>query len=205
MLRRLTAALLACTLVVAGACGDDGGDETDSGPESEGGAARSASGGELVGPADEGIDGVQAYRVASNDHTEEDLEYDPSPPVGGDHFPVPATCGFYEAATAPPEELLVHSLEHAAIWVAYDPELDDTQLTALRDLVAGQAKVVATPHEALDTPLVVSSWARQLPLDSVDDPRLVQFIEAYRNSDNAPEPEAACQGVGEPAVTAPAA
>ena len=39
----------------------------------------------------------------------------------------------------------------------------------------------------------------------VDDPRLQQFIDTYRNSDNAPEPDAACQGVGEPAVAAPTA
>ena len=52
---------------------------------------------------------------------------------------------------------------------------------------------------------MVTAWARQLRLDSVDDPRLVQFIETYRNSDNAPEPSAACQGVGEPAVASPTA
>ena len=57
----------------------------------------------------------------------------------------------------------------------------------------------------LGSPLVVTAWARQLRLDSVDDPRLVQFIETYRNSDNAPEPSAACQGVGEPAVASPTA
>jgi hypothetical protein len=91
------------------------------------------------------------------------------------------------------------------VWIAYDPGLDPAQLTALSELVGQQAKVIATPHPDLDTPLVVSAWARQLPLDRVDDPRLGQFIDTYRSSSNAPEPSAPCQGAGEPAVVSPAA
>lgn len=204
--RFATAALAVAVLAVTGACGSDDADTDASVPQDEGaGAGRSTSGGELIGPADEGIDGVLAYRVDSNDHTEEDLDYQLVPPVGGEHFPVPATCGFYESGTAPPDELLVHDLEHGAVWIAYDPGLDEAQLTALSELVAQQAKVTATPVDSLDSPLVVSAWARQMPLDSVDDPRLQRFIDTYRNSDNAPEPDAACQGVGEPAVAAPTA
>ena len=204
MLRRLSPLLLALSLAVAAAaCGNDEGGAAPSGPEASG-DARPVSGGEPIGPADEGVDGVEAFRVDSNDHTEEDLVYDPAPPTGGEHYPVPATCGFYES-DPPPDELLVHDLEHGAIWIAYDPGLDAAQRSALSTLVAQQAKVTATPDEGLSSPLVVTAWARQLQLDSVDDPRLVQFIDTYRNSDNAPEPTAACQGVGQPAVASPTA
>ena len=86
-----------------------------------------------------------------------------------------------------------------------DPDLDEGARQALSSLVAQQAKVIATPHDGLDAPLVVSAWGRQLELDDVADPRLQQFIDLYRNSGNAPEPYAACQGAGEPAVAAPAA
>ena len=205
MLRRRTPALaFAITLVAVAlaACGDDsGGDE--SGPSSDE-SARTTSGGELIGPADEGIDGVEAFRVDSNAHTEENLTYDPAPPTSGEHFPVPATCGFYETE-APPDELLVHDLEHGAIWIAYDPGLDDASKSSLSALVAQQAKVTATPYPDLGSPIVVTAWARQLRLDSVDDPRLLQFIEQYRNSENAPEPDAACQGIGTPTVASPTA
>ena len=203
MIRRLPACLLAVCLLAVAACGGD--DDSDASSLSGEGSGRATSGGELVGPANEGIDGVLAYRVDSNEHTEEPLDYQLVPPVGGEHFPVPATCGFYEPGTEPTDELLVHDLEHGAVWVAYDPGIEEAQLTALSALVAQQAKVTATPLEGLESALVVSAWARQLPLESVDDPRLVQFIETYRNSDNAPEPGAACQGAGEPAVAAPAA
>jgi len=203
VLRRLSLALSVSVLLVSvAACGDDAGGDP-SGPSSDG-SARMTSGGELVGPATEGVEGVEAFRVDSNDHTEDDLTYDPRPPTGGEHYPVPATCGFYES-DPPPDELLVHDLEHGAVWIAYDPDLDDAQKAALSTLVAQQAKVTATPYPDLGSPLVVTAWARQLRLDGVDDPRLVQFIETYRNSSNAPEPSAACQGVGNPAVASPAA
>jgi Protein of unknown function (DUF3105) len=202
--RRTSAFALAITLaaVALAACGDDPGGDA-SGPSSDE-SARTTSGGELIGPADEGIDGVDAFRVDSNAHTEENLTYDPAPPTGGEHFPVPATCGFYESE-APPDELLVHDLEHGAIWIAYDPGLDDASTSSLSALVAQQAKVTATPYPDLGSPIVVTAWARQLRLDSVDDPRLLQFIEQYRNSENAPEPNAACQGIGTPTVASPTA
>jgi hypothetical protein len=197
--RRAVAVVLVCGSLALGACGDDDGD--DAAPE---GDAQPTSVGVHIGDATEGVEGVQAYRVESRDHTEGPLAYDLSPPVGGDHFPVPGTCGFYES-DPPPDELVVHSLEHGAVWVAYDPGLDDAQLDVLRDLVARQAKVIATPYDGLDSALVVSAWGRQLALDSVDDPRLGQFVETYRNSDESPEPDAACQGAGDPAVASPTA
>jgi hypothetical protein len=199
VLRRSTALLFALVLASVAACGDDGGSDPAPGDE----AQRTVSGGEEVGPAEEGVDGVVAFRIDSTSHTEDDLAYEPSPPAGGEHFPVPATCGFYPS-DPPPDELLVHSIEHGSVWIAYDPDLDDAQLDGLRSLVAEQAKVVATPHPDLTSPLVVTAWARQLELDGIDDPRLMQFIETYRNADTAPEPAAPCQGVGEPEVVAPA-
>jgi hypothetical protein len=168
------------------------------------GTGRSTSGGVAIGPAAEGIDGVEAFSVDSNTHTEDDLDYDLRPPVGGDHYPVPGTCGFYDR-DAPPDEMIVHSLEHGAVWIAYDPDLDEAQLTALQGLVAQQAKVIATPYQGLDSPLVVSAWGRQLALETVEDPRLAAFVDTYRNTAEVPEPEAPCQGAGEPAVTSPTA
>jgi Protein of unknown function (DUF3105) len=201
--RRSTAALLgpavAVTLLLAGvtACGDD-----DSGGSGEGSGAETTSGGEPIGPADEGIEGVEAFEIASTEHTTADLVYDPRPPAGGEHNPTPATCGFYET-DPPPDQHIVHSLEHGAVWVAYDPGIDDAEKATLRQLVETQPKTMATPYDDLESPLVVTAWARQLQLDSADDPRLVQFVEQYRAAGQSPEPDAACAGFGVPAVLAP--
>jgi hypothetical protein len=99
----------------------------------------------------------------------------------------------------------VHDLEHGAVWVAYQPDLDDAELDALRELAAQETKLIATPFEAMDSPLTVTAWARQMPLDSVDDPRLRQFVDTYRDGPAAPEAGGACQGAGEPEVPAPSA
>jgi uncharacterized protein DUF3105 len=200
--RPAVAAAIALSLAVAAACGGDDGGEGAAGPTD--GDPRTTSGGVLIGPAGEGLEGVQAYRIDSTTHTEDDLEYDLTPPVGGEHYAVPGTCGFYEEEP-PPDEMIVHDLEHGAVWVAYDPDLDDAQQVTLRELVAQQAKVIATPYPGLESPVVVSAWGRQLALDSADDPRLAQFVTTYRNSAAAPEPQAACQGAGQPAVLSPTA
>jgi Protein of unknown function (DUF3105) len=191
--------LAVSVLVSLGACGGD---------EGGGGAEAServpTNGGDLIGPAGEGVQGVEAYAVPNHAHTEDPLDYSHKPPVGGDHFFVPGTCGFY-SQDPPPVEMLVHDIEHGAVWIAYQPDLPDAQLATLRDLAAQQAKVIITPHEDMDSPITVTSWGRQLALDSVDDPRLEQFITTYRNGPLTPEPAAPCFGAGTPEVASPQA
>lgn len=199
----LAAALL--LIVTLGACGDDGGMSSDGAPSPSGDEGIPTSGGIPEGPAPEGIEGVIAFTIPSRNHTEASLAYDHLPPAGGDHFPVPATCGFYGSTDVPPTELIVHSLEHGAVWVAYGPDVPEEQLDTLRQLAAQETKFIATRFDQMDSPITVTAWARQLPLDSVDDPRLRQFIDTYRNGPETPEPGAACQGAGEPEVPAPSA
>ena len=192
--------LAVCVLVTLGACGGD---------DDDGGGAEAAdrvptNGGDLIGPVDEGVPGVEAYAVPSRTHTDQPLKYSHTPPVGGDHFPVPGTCGFY-GEDPPPVEMLVHDLEHGAVWIAYVPDLPDAELATLRNVAAQQAKVIITPYSDMESPVTVTSWGRQLALDSVDDPRLQQFIDTYRNGPLTPEPAYACFGAGTPEIPSPQA
>jgi len=204
--RRLLPPAAALLLVASlGACAGDGGGEASGSSPSPSGAERiPTSGGIPEGPAPEGIEGVIAFTIPSRNHTEAALEYDHLPPAGGDHFPVPSTCGFY-STNPPPTEMIVHDLEHGAIWVAYRSDVPEDQLDTLRELAAQETKFIATPFDEMDSPITVTAWARQLPLDDVGDPRLRQFIDTYRNGPEAPEPGAACQGVGDPEVPSPSA
>jgi hypothetical protein len=201
VLRRWVSITLAvCVLVTLGACSGDGGD----GAASDAADRVPTNGGDPTGPADEGVAGVEAFSVPSRNHTEQPLDYSHTPPVGGDHFPVPGTCGFYNA-DPPPVEYLVHDLEHGAVWIAYSPDLPDPQLATLRDVAAQQAKVIITPYEDMESPITLTSWGRQLVLDSVDDPRLPAFVDTYRNGPLTPEPAAPCFGAGNPEVPSPQA
>jgi hypothetical protein len=167
---------------------------------SDGDATTGGVSGRAVARADEGIDGVLAIRIASAKHVQGDIEYDRSPPAGGDHNPIPVKCGFYDEEI--PDEFLVHSLEHGAVWLAYAPTLDPAEVGVIHDLVRANPETVATPYPGLDvgTAVVATAWARQLSLTSVDDPRLAEFVDRYQDGGQAPEASIACagQGAGEP-------
>jgi hypothetical protein len=65
----------------------------------------------------------------------------------------------------------------------------------LKEIADSQGFILVSPYPGLPTPVVVSSWNRQLQLQSVDDERLQIFINEYRqNPDTTPEFGAACAG-----------
>jgi hypothetical protein len=142
--------------------------------------------------APEPPDGVRVFTDLGKDHVEGPVDYEQSPPVGGPHSSVPQTCGYYPAPVTP--EHAVHSLEHGAVWITYAEELDEDDVEKL--VALADEKVLVSPWEDLDAPVVASAWGRQLELASVDDPRLEQFIVAFVNGVQSPEPNAACEGIG---------
>lgn len=141
------------------------------------------------------IAGVQTYEIPSANHSTEPITYPQSPPVGGDHAPIWQNCGFYSQPVA--NENAVHSLEHGAVWITYLPTLPPDQVDALRQLSLIEPKLLVSQYPGQDSPIVVTSWGRQLKLDSVDDPRLLEFISRYQ--DQSTEPMSSCSGgVGSP-------
>ena len=95
----------------------------------------------------------------------------------------------------------MHSLEHGAVWITYDPQLPEDRVTALRDEFDGEYLLVS-PHVELDGTgeVVASAWGVQLRATSVDDEGLDDFVSAYREGPQTPELGAACSGgVGTPA------
>jgi hypothetical protein len=188
---------LVLTLALTAACaGDDGGAGGDAGADLEGGESR------VVGEAEEGIEGVMAVRVYYSDpvHTESIVDYDLRPPAGGMHNPVWWRCGFYDEPI--PDEHAVHDLEHGAVWLAYSPDLEEADVEVIHDLARANDKVLASPYPdlAADEAVVATAWARQLRLDTVDDPRLAEFVDQYVSGRQAPEAGATCgeSPLGEP-------
>ena len=136
------------------------------------------------------IEGVETFDNVSG-HVEGTVDYPQTPPAGGEHNQVWLNCGVYEQPV--PNEKAVHSMEHGALWVTYDPGLDDAELSALRAKLPS-TYVVLSPFEGLPSPIVLSGWNTQLQIDDADDPRIAQFFEEYWKSQDVPEPGAACTG-----------
>jgi putative peptide zinc metalloprotease protein len=141
--------------------------------------------------------GVQTFEVASREHVLGPVQYEQSPPVGGDHAEEWQNCGFYSSPVA--SENAVHSLEHGAVWVTFPPDLPQDQVEILRRLAAEQEYLLVSPYPGLDAPLVASAWGRQIMLESASDPRLERFIAAFSQAETAPERGGPCiGGIGTP-------
>src|SRR4051794_7123459 len=135
---------------------------------------------------------VKTYTDLSRTHVETKVSYAQNPPVGGDHYPVWQNCGFYDQPIY--DELGVHSMEHGAVWITYDPKLPADQVAILKNLVNGHSKVLVTPRTTLPTPVVASAWGKQLTLPTFDEAKLKAFIAAFEEGPQTPEPAASCSG-----------
>ena len=171
---------------------------------------------------DSGIPGVMAWESrnwpgnrqwfpghVNIEHYAGPVRYWVTPPSGGDHFPMWANCGVYDQPI--PSEKAVHAHEHGAVWITYRPDLPDAEVAKLESFVRRQPLVVVTvkgvrretneryilmsPFPGLPSPIVISSWAHQLRLDSPDDPRLQRYVDTFRmNPEYSPEYGPTCEG-----------
>jgi hypothetical protein len=136
------------------------------------------------------VAGVETFENTAG-HVETPVDYAQTPPAGGEHHPTWLNCGVYTEPV--PNENAVHSLEHGAIWVTYDPSLSDEDLETLKQKLPS-TYVVLSPYEDLPSPIVLSGWNSQLQVDSPEDERIGAFMEEYWQSQNVPEPGALCTG-----------
>lgn len=143
-----------------------------------------------VDPTTIEIEGLATFDALEAAHVETAVDYTMTPPAGGPHNPAWLNCGIYDEEV--PAEYAVHSLEHGAVWVTYDPErVQGADLDSLRAAMP-RTYMILSPFPGLEAPVVASAWGVQVALDGVDDPRLSDFIVKYRQSPSAPEPGALC-------------
>lgn len=133
------------------------------------------------------------------------VAYDKAPPFGGPHDQVWATCMGNVYPTAIRTENAVHSLEHGAIWITYNPDtLSPAQVQTLAADVTGKPYTFMTPYPGMDSPFSLQSWGHQLKLTDVNDQRIANFISALKqNSNTYPEIGASCDA-GTPSLFNPA-
>lgn len=138
------------------------------------------------------IDGVQAFADLTRNHVQTAVEYPQEPGVGGDHAAVWTNCGVYTEPIN--EQSAVHSLEHGAVWLTYQPDLPASDIATLTALAQDKPYVLLSPDKDQSAPVTATAWGTQLTLPNANDTRIPAFIRAYAQSPNAPEPGASCAG-----------
>ena len=118
--------------------------------------------------------------------------YNSDPPTSGPHSPSPAPSSFSSTQTIP-DERLVHSLEHA--YVVINVNCNDSQCPEVYDQLGDiyaryDSKVIVNYRPETAARIALTAWTRLDTMEEFDDKRIVEFIEAYRGSNNAPEPNA---------------
>ena len=141
------------------------------------------------------IAGAESYEYGGGEHVTTPVDYEQTPPVGGPHAPYWADCTGTVYDVDIRHENAVHSLEHGAVWITYNPdEVSDADVDTLAGLVDGVSGRMLSPYEGQDSPVSVQSWGEQLKVDSVDDERIRQFADLMTyKSGEFPEPGATCE------------
>jgi hypothetical protein len=138
------------------------------------------------------IEGVEFFAVPGGQHVQTAVDYPQTPPVGGPHHPVWQDCGVYDEPVI--NEHAVHSLEHGAVWITYQPDLPAEQVARLADITRQSSHRLLSPYPGIDSPVIATAWGYQLRLEGADDPRLMQFVLKYEQGPTTPEPGALCSG-----------
>jgi len=136
---------------------------------------------------------TDAYKVGLHVSPPTRVAYDMYPPVGGPHDAEWAACNGVVYDVAVRNENMVHTLEHGAIWITYNPDTIGDELDTLKGYVEGRQYITLSPYPGLDTKISLQSWGHQLKLDSATDARIQQFITALqRNQYLTPEVNGTC-------------
>jgi hypothetical protein len=115
-------------------------------------------------------------------------EYAHYPPSSGVHYAQTVEWGFYEEE-APPE-YYVHNLEHGGVVVLYNCAEDcEDMKVALKEFFAiappedvfNAVKLVISPDDKIESPVVALAWGWQLDLQTVDVDALSDFYLRYVN------------------------
>ncbi|MFI5906980.1 DUF3105 domain-containing protein [Dactylosporangium sp. NPDC051541] len=134
------------------------------------------------------ISGIQDYykidkaMVGQREHVWGPQTYKVNPPVAGNHNANWQRC-LGDVYTAPiASEHALHSMEHGAVWITYNPSLPADQVEKLAKKVRGNDYMLMSPFENLDKPISLQAWGFQLKVDNADDKRIDEFIKALRQN-----------------------
>jgi hypothetical protein len=133
----------------------------------------------------------------------ETVDYETTPPAYGFHSPGSLQCGIW--GEQQPSEPFVHSLEHGAVGLLYDPQSAEPQAIERLEAIAGRSDshIISMPFAGMEHPITIVSWGEMMELDELDEPALREYVETFR--DKGPESGQSCpMQVDSPFVPEPA-
>lgn len=114
-----------------------------------------------------------------NEHVTGTVNYDTIPPVSGPHAGQPAPCGVHPQPI--PNENLVHSFEHGAVALLFQPNLDIETIREIESIVGEyDDNVLSAPYPGMEPTVVVASWGEKMNLDEFDGPAIREYADVFR-------------------------
>jgi hypothetical protein len=140
------------------------------------------------------IPGVLYKKEPDHTHVAGTVDYNTSPPTGGDHSQYWANCTGTVYTHQIANENAVHMLEHGAVWITYNPKTaTKAEIATLTSLVDGVDRTALSPYAGLKTPISLQAWDYQLFVQKASDPRITEFLDALRlNPKTTPELGVSC-------------
>jgi hypothetical protein len=136
--------------------------------------------------SDAALQNVEQFESEGRTHVQRgsNVNYAQSPPLSGPHYGSTVQAGFYEQRQ--PAGALVHSLEHGAVVIYYNPSaLPADAESHLRSLANEYtdtwASVIVLPHPEDDpeTPFVLTAWRTKLTMEEYDRDTVSAFLAEY--------------------------
>jgi hypothetical protein len=164
-----------------------------------------AANADRITSADE-LQGLETFDYAAGqEHVVTPVDYEQDPPVGGPHDFEWADCTGTVYDVGIRHENAVHSMEHGATWITYDPaRVQGDALATLEDMVEGTSGLMLSPYEGQQSAVTLQSWNHQLSVDSATDERVQQYADFMTYNDEFyPEVGASCENptfIAEPLV-----
>jgi hypothetical protein len=143
------------------------------------------------------LTGLRVFAEHNHNHVTGTVTYDRTPPAGGAHSAIWLNCGVYNQPEK--NENAVHSIEHGAVWITYQPSLSSVSVAHLQEFARShstgtQGYLLLSPYPGLLSPVVASTWGAQLALNGPSDPRLAAFVARYAGGGQGGEPGGECTG-----------
>lgn len=180
--------------------GDGGGDAAAAEVFPDGGSFPEQSVFEVRPAAEAAACELRSVKGSGNlDHTtslDERVKYDTNPPTTGRHYEIPAEDGIY--GDAPPDEALVHGLEHGRVIIWVKPSLPEEQRANIRALVEDDSyQMFLVPRANMPHAVAATAWnvdpppggtGRMLLCDEVNDATF-DALAAFRDEHRSQGPE----------------